>query len=59
MEKVKSTYKFPNGMVVTYGYNDKQIPELQGLYDKALHEKIKARSDDPDFLEWFWGDRFS
>lgn len=49
MEKkdlVKATYRFPNDMIATVGYDDKQIPELQGVYTIELHEKIKQRSDE-------------
>lgn len=42
---VMATYKFPNGMVVTFGYDSKQIPELQGVYSKQLHKKIELQSD--------------
>ena len=44
-KKVQATYKFPNGMVATVGWDDQQIPELQGTYSKKLEEKIMARSD--------------
>lgn len=46
MVAVNATYKFPNGMIITFGYNGKQIPELQGVYSKELHEKIRQSSDD-------------
>ncbi len=42
---VKSTFKFPNGMVITCGYDDQQIPELQGVYTLELDKKIRAHSD--------------
>jgi len=42
---VMSTYKFPNGMIITCDYDGEQIPELQGKYSKELVEKIKQRSD--------------
>ena len=42
---VMATYKFPNGMVATFGYDDQQIPELQGVYSTELYEKIKQHSD--------------
>lgn len=44
-KKVMAAYKFPNGNVASFGYDGKQIPELQGVYSKELHEKIKQRSD--------------
>lgn len=43
---VFATYAFPNGMVATFGYDDKQIPELQGVYTRDLHDKIKERSNE-------------
>lgn len=43
---VANTYKFPSGMVATTGYDDEQIPELQGRYSLELHEQIKLRSND-------------
>jgi len=43
--QVMSTFLFPNGMVITCGWDDKQIPELQGEYTPELHEKIKVNSD--------------
>jgi len=47
---VKATYLFPNGMVATFGYDDQQMPELQGQYTKELYEKIKQQSDEK--TEW-------
>jgi len=44
--KVKSAYRFPNGMVAVFGYDDEQIPELQGEYTDKLYQKIIRRSDD-------------
>ncbi|MES2134477.1 MAG: hypothetical protein V4506_19175 [Bacteroidota bacterium] len=44
--KVKSTYLFPNGMVVTFGFNCQQIPSLQGQLNKRLYTKIKKHSDE-------------
>lgn len=43
---VMATYKFPNNNVATFGYDGKQIPELQGVYTPQLHDKIKQRSND-------------
>ena len=43
---VMATYRFPNGNVATFGYDDQQISELQGLYTKELHNKISLRSDE-------------
>lgn len=41
---VKATYKFPNGMVATVGFDDQQISELQGPWTPELEEKIKNKS---------------
>jgi len=42
---VMATYRFPNGNVATFGYDDQQIPELQGVYSDELQNKINQRSD--------------
>lgn len=42
--QVKATYLFPNGMVVTYDWNDNQIEELQGIYSRSLHIRILEAS---------------
>ena len=42
---VMATYRFPNGNVATFGHDDQQIPELQGVYSDELKNKIKQRSD--------------
>ncbi len=47
---VAETWRFPNDMVVTVGYDNNQIPELQGPYTYELLLKIKSRSD--DFTKW-------
>jgi hypothetical protein len=47
---VAETWRFPNDMVVTVGYDNNQIPELQGKYTGELLLKIKLRSD--DFTKW-------
>lgn len=51
--RVKATYKFPNGMVATLGYNGGQIPELQGAYSKELENKIRERSDERTLWEGY------
>jgi hypothetical protein len=43
---VMATYKFPNNHVITFGYDNNQIPELQGVYTPELYDKIKECSDD-------------
>lgn len=42
---VKSCYRFPNNMVVTFDHNGKQIPELQGEFSMMLYVEIQLRSD--------------
>jgi hypothetical protein len=43
---VKSSFKCANGMVATFGFDFKQIPELNGPYTKELHELIRMNSDE-------------
>lgn len=43
---VRVTFKFPNGMVVTYATDEKQIPDLQGEHTKDLENKIKKYSNE-------------
>ena len=45
-KNVKATYKFSNGNVVTFGFDDEQISELQGMYSLELLNKIKNRSSE-------------
>ena len=42
---VMAVYLFPNRMIATFGYDNQQIPKLQGEYSQDLHEKIKRFSD--------------
>lgn len=51
--KVMATYKFPNGNVVTFGYNGQQVPMLQGIYSIELEEKIKQYSNNKTKWEGF------
>lgn len=44
--KVMAAYRFPNGNVATFGYNDQQVPMLQGTYSKELEDKIRLHSDE-------------
>lgn len=44
--RVKSSYKFPNGIVVTFDDDNSQIAELQGVYSPELHQLIKNHSDE-------------
>lgn len=48
--KVRTTYLFPNNMIITFDSAGKQIPDLQGRYTDALHSEIKKHSDDK--TEW-------
>ena len=50
---VYATYLFPNNMVVTFDFNDNQIPELQGKYSEKLKEAIKTRCSDRTKNKWF------
>lgn len=43
--KVKSTFLFDNGMIITFDKYENQIPELQGEYSEELHKKITERSE--------------
>lgn len=43
--EIKAIYLFPTGQVATFGYDDQQIPELQGPYNEELHLKLIERSD--------------
>lgn len=43
---VASSFKCANGMVVTFGFDFKQIPELNGPYTKELHALIRMNSDE-------------
>ena len=44
IKDVVATYLFPNGIVVCFDKNDKQIGELQGRLTHELLEKIMHRS---------------
>src|SRR5688500_2493588 len=41
---VTVAYKFDNGMVSVFGFDDMQIAELQGPWSLELERKIRARS---------------
>jgi hypothetical protein len=49
---IKSTHLFQNGMVMTFGEDGEQIPDLQGPYSSILHKKLIELSDEN--TEW-WG----
>jgi hypothetical protein len=51
--KVMATYRFPNGNVSSFGYNDQQVPMLQGVYSKELEDKIRKHSDERTRWEGF------
>lgn len=42
---VKSVYLFKNGMIMTFGEDDKQIPKLQGPNTLELRKAIKKESN--------------
>jgi len=47
---VANVYLFPNGNVATFNHRGHQIAELQGVYSKELHDKIKMYADEN--TEW-------
>ena len=52
---VKSTWLWQNGMVMTFGTDGEQIPELQGERTPELARAIRARST--PWTEWIgWGE---
>ena len=51
--KIMGVYKFPNGNIATFGYNEEQIPMLQGPYSKELEAKIKEYSDEKTIWKGF------
>ena len=48
---VRSVYLFDNKMIMTFGFDGQQIPDLQGPYTKELEEKIRENSG--MMTEWF------
>ena len=42
---VSSAYLFQNGMVATFGHENKQMPKLQGRFSAKLMAKIRKQSD--------------
>jgi len=48
--KIAATYLFDNGMVMTFGTDGQQIPELQGKHTPELRQKIIEASD--SMTEW-------
>jgi hypothetical protein len=46
MKDVYSTYLFPNGMIATVGFDEQQIPPLQGRCTSGLVKEIFERSSD-------------
>ena len=45
-KKVQAVFKFPNGMIATIGYDNQQIPELQGADTPELRRKLAKAIDD-------------
>lgn len=41
---VSSAYRWANDMVMVFGLDGEQIPELQGAYSDDLHGRIQQRS---------------
>lgn len=52
--KVWKSYKFPNGMIVTYDFEGEQIPDLQGPATEELEQKIKENSGPLTELQGFY-----
>lgn len=48
---VKACYCFQNGMLMVFGWDDQQIPELQGRRSEDLLKAIRARSDERTHFE--------
>ena len=46
-----AAYFWANGMVMTFGWDDQQIPELQGRRTPELIAKILAESDENTKLD--------
>lgn len=55
--KVKEVFLWSDNMVMTFGYDSQQIPDLQGEYSKELHKKIVDYSDDKTKWSGFDGKR--
>lgn len=52
---VRSTYRWANGNVMTFGEDGEQICELQGPYSRELEVRIRRRSSAQ--TEWIgWGE---
>lgn len=43
---IKVSYLFPNNSVATFGWDDKQMPEFQGVYSEELEKRIRVNSDE-------------
>ena len=50
---IKSSYLFPNWMIVTYGHGGDQLPDYQGKYTEDLHRKILERADSKTEMHGF------
>jgi len=44
--RVKAAFLFPNGNVAVFGYDDQQIPDLQGPFEKRMYRRIRRYSDE-------------
>lgn len=41
---VRISYRWANGMVMTFGHDGEQIPDLQGPWSDELEQAIRARA---------------
>lgn len=48
--RIKSVFVFPNKNVAVCGYDDQQMPELQGTLSDELMERIVEQADED--TEW-------
>lgn len=51
--KVSRVYKFDNNMLIVFGPDGQQIPELQGECTPELFDKLKQHIDHETKLEGF------
>lgn len=51
MSRIKSIYRFPNGMVAVIGHDHQQIPEFQGHWEDAQKKISKEIGRDIDLSQ--------
>ena len=52
-KRIKSATLFPNGMIMVFGTDGEQIPELQGAYSLDLHKRILLEAIDNAVIRGF------